>query len=521
MAVIANLDILLGAQTSKGEAAIKSFSGGVQALQRHVLSLGGAFAGFLGARSLINSVFNFAEKVGSLQDFATAVGDTYNNLRAVQLQAELSGTSFEAMAGAITRTETAFSRAVAGGKSQAAIFQALGLSLGQLRNLTPTERLFAIADAINRMPDPAQRAAAAAAVFGKSWSEIGVVLAEGSAGFEAARGKLAAMGGELSGERAEQIKALGDRYTELKFAVGSLAVGPMEKLVNVFHAAVTAAQQVAATIASLSGGIGTTIPRILTFVGTFAAVIAIGPKIIAIIRSIIATVRGMAIAMIGAQAAGGPAGWASAAASIAAFAAATAVAAGVTHAAFAEIENEAGAAQAAAAKVAAETAAAGEGAAEGADKFLDFAKSQDDAAEAAAKLADQLKQRGQQLRESLRTPIEQFHADLAEIKQLSAAGAIDLETARRAIGAGLTKLRTDLNSGRGQSITLNLPSAPARSAEALTTLLTQRLDSGDRQSAALIAATVAGNRALADIEGVLKAILARIGPALQIQQTGF
>lgn len=64
--------------------------------------------------------------------------------------------------------------------------------------------------------------------------------------------------------------------------------------------------------------------------------------------------------------------------------------------------------------------------------------------EEAARKADELKQRGEALADSLKTPAEKFNESITEVRELLAAGAIDETTALRAVAREVSALQGDL-----------------------------------------------------------------------------
>lgn len=85
--------------------------------------------------------------------------------------------------------------------------QALGVDLSVLRSLKPDEQFQLIAEAVAEITDPAEKAAAAVSVFGRSGANLLPLLNEGSEGIQKFRDEAIRTGAALSDS---QVEALGE-----------------------------------------------------------------------------------------------------------------------------------------------------------------------------------------------------------------------------------------------------------------------------------------------------------------------
>jgi hypothetical protein len=117
------------------------------------------------------------EKGGQLLDLSNNIGIAVKDLAVLQQQFKLSGKAAEdvgpVMAKMMKNIETG---------SAAGTIKRLGLDMDDLRKKTPSEQFQAIGEAINKLPDPAERATAAMDVFGKSGATLLAVFADKSFG---------------------------------------------------------------------------------------------------------------------------------------------------------------------------------------------------------------------------------------------------------------------------------------------------------------------------------------------------
>lgn len=196
------------------------------------LGMSGALAPFAAALgdfsslaqgNLLGSVFNlfsqgsrtFADVGSALNDMSARTGVSAQTLSELEYGAKLTGASMETLEGAITKSNKALSMAASGNKAAIAAFQGIGLSVKDLVGLSPEERFKAIAEGISRIKDPADKARAAMAIFGKTGTQLLPMLADGAAGIEAFQKQARNLGLSISDEDAAKADKLGDRMDML------------------------------------------------------------------------------------------------------------------------------------------------------------------------------------------------------------------------------------------------------------------------------------------------------------------
>jgi hypothetical protein len=132
-----------------------------------------AAAGGVGA-ALISSIKAAADYGGRITDLAAKTSLSTDSLQRFEYAGKMVGVSIETIAGAVTKMERTL-----GTTPQK--FEALGLSAANLKALAPEQQFAAVAEALNKIENPAERAAAASAIFGKAWSEIIPLMKQGAA----------------------------------------------------------------------------------------------------------------------------------------------------------------------------------------------------------------------------------------------------------------------------------------------------------------------------------------------------
>lgn len=185
------------------------------------LSIGRAFVD--GIRSIGSTFSSFAggvlQATESTSNLARELGVTYQELTAIQLAAQLSGTSADTLAKAFTKAQVTITKAAAGGKEAVQALSQIGLSASDFQGLSSSEQFTLIANAINGITDPAQRAAAAVSIFGRSGAELLPVFRELGGNLERSQELLAKFNGGVSADQVNQVNALGDAFDEVSAAI--------------------------------------------------------------------------------------------------------------------------------------------------------------------------------------------------------------------------------------------------------------------------------------------------------------
>ncbi len=129
-----------------------------------------------GISSIANTFSAFtsgaANSIDATVKLSRSLGVSFQDLRNLQVAADLSGASSEALAKAFTRAQVTIARAGAGSKEARAALAGLGLSVQDLATQTSVQQFSSIASAITAIQNPAQRAAAAVAIFGGAGAEL-------------------------------------------------------------------------------------------------------------------------------------------------------------------------------------------------------------------------------------------------------------------------------------------------------------------------------------------------------------
>jgi hypothetical protein len=161
------------------------------------------------AKSALSFAANVASSVDSMNDLAARTGMGVEQLQAFQMAAKLSGV--DDVTGAVQKLSVAIGQAAESGKTEA--FTRLGLNFQELQAMAPEQQFQAIQQAIAALPTPAERAAAAVAIFGKSGVELLPLMSQNLAEIEERMRRLGAI---VSADQVEAIGSMNDALDMVK-----------------------------------------------------------------------------------------------------------------------------------------------------------------------------------------------------------------------------------------------------------------------------------------------------------------
>jgi hypothetical protein len=114
-----------------------------------------------------------------LVDLNAQTGVAVDKLMELQMAFELNGMKAEQVQPVLAKMQKLIAEAGSGSAEAAAKFAAMGISIDEIQGLTADEQLMKIGEAIKRIENPAQRAAAAMEIFGKSGAKLLSVFGSG------------------------------------------------------------------------------------------------------------------------------------------------------------------------------------------------------------------------------------------------------------------------------------------------------------------------------------------------------
>jgi len=254
-----------------------------------------------GIQAVFSTFSGFAQgafdAVESTANLSRELGISYSQLQELQIAADLAGVSTDTLGKAFTKAQLAIAKASQGGAEAVKALSAIGLSASDFQGLSSSEQFTLIANAINGITDPAQRAAAAVSIFGKSGAELLPVFRELGGNLATSREFLAQFGGGLTDLQVGRVNELGDTF---QLAGKSIELVGQKILAELSPALTEATEQfigflasldieaIAATASSVIRGIGSALEFVYSVASALSplfGVIASGIQLVASVVS--------------------------------------------------------------------------------------------------------------------------------------------------------------------------------------------------------------------------------------------
>jgi len=276
MATIASLLVNLGMNTAAFEAgtnrarrSMNAMTRDIQASAGRLKTLATAAAGvFVGVR-MVGFAKTQMESIDKTAKLSDALGVGTEQLVGFQRAAELGGASSETFNRSLQYLAKNLGTAVTTGGSAASVIQRLGLNAEQLAAAPLGESFLQITQAISDLSTPAERAAAAMEIFGRSGMDLLPMLSAGRSAIERITAAAIASGGAFSKWDAKKVEQAMDAITKMSRALRDLMtealidVAPM--IVNLAEGVVIAARAFKHFANAVFGGIGEMVKTLITW----------------------------------------------------------------------------------------------------------------------------------------------------------------------------------------------------------------------------------------------------------------
>lgn len=174
--------------------------------------------------SLTSVIKNYTQVGDQLDKAIIRTGTGAEALQGLQYAASMAGSSAETMNSSLVKMNQNLANAAAGkNKELSGLFDALGVSItnadGSIKSAS--DLLPVLADAIQRVKDPALRTRMAVAAFGRQGAELIPMLEGGSEGLRQATERAKQLGLVMSEKQIKDAAALGDAFSELGMVAGA------------------------------------------------------------------------------------------------------------------------------------------------------------------------------------------------------------------------------------------------------------------------------------------------------------
>jgi len=200
------------------------------------------------ANAFSSFIAGTAGAVASIDDLSKRTGISADVIQGYSLAANQSGVSIETFGKSIQKLTVNLGEAQTGNKTAIKSFAELGLSVTDLASLNPEQAFNAVVSAISKLPNPAQQAAAAVGLFGKSGVELVPIFQEGATYLQQMTAEAKRLGIVLSPQQTAGIGLLDDALQATQLTLQGFSA----RLLAEFAPALTKAAEDAATfIASI------------------------------------------------------------------------------------------------------------------------------------------------------------------------------------------------------------------------------------------------------------------------------
>jgi len=216
--------------TQKAEKQM-DFSFGAMAKAGAGLAIGiglvkGAFAALTGTLDQFSQALDLG---GRLNDLSARTGETAGNLLLLERAFDNSGVGADKVGTAINKLQKFMVDANTSTKENAKALSDLGLSYSALAELTPTQQMGMLAEKINGITSPTERAAMAMKIFGKSGGELLPLLQNFSGEIGNAKDELGSMTGIMDA-KSGVFDTVSDKITIIKSKFIEFAAGILDRV---------------------------------------------------------------------------------------------------------------------------------------------------------------------------------------------------------------------------------------------------------------------------------------------------
>lgn len=272
---IAKLNVLLTGSVkgfttafSRAGSALKSFASSTAASVAAGLAIDRIVSA--GANALVEFTQKGFQTIDATAKLSDRLGIATESLAGLQYAADLAGVSNEELTGGLEKMLKTIGEAEGGSDKAKKALAGIGVSLAQIQGKTPAEAFGLIADKLNGIEDPAKRAAAVMAIFGKSGQGLLPLLFEGSDGLAALQKRAEQLGLTFSRVDAAQVEAANDSLT----TAGKLLEGVGQQFAIQISPFITAASDALVEFATSGTNVGSIVVDAVEWVASAIASVA-------------------------------------------------------------------------------------------------------------------------------------------------------------------------------------------------------------------------------------------------------
>ena len=304
-------DSKLVAGLNRAAARLKAFGASVTAIGMKLATLGGAaLAPMLGAAKMFGSAGD------DLAKMSQRTGASVEALSQLGYAAAMADVDMEGLDKGLRKMQKFLDSAATGSGEARESLARLGLTAANLAGLAPDKQFELLADRLDKVADPAAKAALAMKVFGREGTSLIPLMVGGAAGIEDLRKRASELGLTISTRAAagamrfhDALKTLWAVVRRAGFAIGESLAPVLQKLAEDMTAAVVQAnafiqnnRQLVVTALKVAAGV-TAAGVALLGLGKAVGAAGAGLRVVAAVAGVLASPLGLAVAALGAVAA--------------------------------------------------------------------------------------------------------------------------------------------------------------------------------------------------------------------------
>lgn len=226
------------APLKRGQVAAKMLQNSFSPVAKLAAGVAGGMAIMGGAALVAGGGIAFGVKKaldmgGALSDLSARTGASAGALMVMQQAFTNAGISAEQVGPAMNRMQKALTGANEDGDKTASMFDRLGLNMAEIQGMKPDQQFKTVASAISAIDDPAERATAAMALFGKSGGEM-LALFNDPAAFGSAGAQLGKQA-EIMDRNAALFDDISDKLALAGLKVQGFFVGVADQVAPVIQ----------------------------------------------------------------------------------------------------------------------------------------------------------------------------------------------------------------------------------------------------------------------------------------------
>lgn len=214
----------VGSNFSSIGDALKGIGSSVGTAAGSIGTIGAALSGIaaLAGGELVSLARESAEAGDALDEMSARTGISATRLSGLQLGLKLAGLEMADFEAILRKGQKTLTDAVQGSDSAQQSFARLGFTVADISGLSPEQQFKKLGAAIASIENPAQRAAAAMDVFGKTGTRLIPLLADGGAGFERLAKRAEELNLVITPDQIQRDVQLADAFDEIALSAARL-----------------------------------------------------------------------------------------------------------------------------------------------------------------------------------------------------------------------------------------------------------------------------------------------------------